>query len=39
MEKGCTSISVNLNMSRRFDPARTPAMIKCIGAIFVAFSP
>lgn len=39
IEKGCTIIGVNLNMSRRFDSTRTPAVIKDIGAIFVAFSP
>lgn len=39
LEKGCTIIGVNLNMSRRFDPTRTPAVIKDIGAVFVAFSP
>lgn len=39
MEKGCTIIGVNLNMSWRFDPTRTPGVLKDIGAVFVAFSP
>lgn len=39
IEKGCTIIGVNLNMSRRFDSIRTPAVIQDIGAVFVAYSP
>jgi hypothetical protein len=39
LEKGCTIIGVNLNMSRRFDATRTPGVLKDIGAVFVAFSP
>jgi len=39
LEKGCTIIGVNLNMSWRFDTARTPGVLKDIGAVFVAFSP
>lgn len=39
LEKDCTLIGVNLNMSWRFDAARTPGVLKDIGAVFVAFSP
>lgn len=39
IEKGCTIIGVNLNMSWRFDAIRTPGVLKDIGAAFVAFSP
>jgi MTH538 TIR-like domain (DUF1863) len=38
-EKDCAIIGMNLNMSRRFDSIRTPAVIKDIGAVFVAYSP
>lgn len=39
LEKGCTIIGVNLNMSWRFDATLTPGVLKDIGAVFVAFSP
>ena len=39
IEKGCTIIGVNLDMSREFDDIKTPAIIKDIGAIFMPYSP
>ncbi|KGJ88996.1 TIR domain-containing protein [Colwellia psychrerythraea] len=39
IEKGCTIICVNLDGSREMVRATCPAVIRDMGAIFVAFSP
>jgi hypothetical protein len=39
LEKECNIIGVNLDGSRTMDPAKCPAVIQNIGALFVPFSP
>jgi hypothetical protein len=37
-ENECTIIGVNLNGSRQYDEARTPAPIRNVGALFISFN-